>query len=92
MKMNKVLAWVAAFGMSSALWAGSVQLHNQDSHSYRYLSNSSESCFSGTHSSISSNTVSSVSSGWFCLHEEKPAVYLQEGKKYKIKNGKVMEQ
>lgn len=92
MKRNLVcLAAAAALLLASASAFASVTISNKDSKSYKLLLNSSESCFSGTHTSISSNTTTSVGAGWACLDEVKPAVKLEDGKSYVIKGGKIEE-
>lgn len=86
MKKLLVLLFVALF---TTVAFAAANLSNKDSKSYKLLLNSSESCFSGTHTSIGSNTSTSVSAGWACLDKKKPAVKLENGKSYIIKNGKI---
>jgi len=79
--------------LTITLFAGSafasVTVSNQDSNRYDVLIASSDSCFSGTHTSIGGNTTTSFSAGWFCLNEKKPAFKIEDGKSYIIKNGKI---
>jgi len=75
--------------VSAGVYAG-VTLINKDSKRYYYMANTSKSCFSGGVTSyISSNTTSSVPAGWFCLNKSKPAVKLNDGERWFIKNGKL---
>ncbi|HOX42668.1 MAG TPA: hypothetical protein PK668_03670 [Myxococcota bacterium] len=88
--MKRIACIVAVLGISlfalSAL-AG-VTLSNQDSQSYKLLIASSDSCFSGTHTSISSNTTTGVGPGWLCIDEKKPGYEMKDGETWIIKNGK----
>ena len=88
---KKILALVAAGAITllSATAFASVTLTNKDAKSYKLLIASSDSCFSGTHTSIGSNTTTSVGSGYICINEEKPAYKVEDGKSYVIKDGKV---
>ena len=86
--MKKLLAILFCVLFATVAFASS-NLMNKDTRSYKLLVNSSPSCFSGTHTSISSNNSTSVSSGWACLDEIKPAVKLEDGKSYVIKIGKI---
>ncbi|HMX58296.1 MAG TPA: hypothetical protein PKE49_17350 [Leptospiraceae bacterium] len=90
--MKKYVLSLAISSLFSTAVMASANLYNSDSQSYRLLLDSSESCFSGTHTSIESNTRTSVSSGWACLGEEKPAVKLEDGKSYVIRNGVIQEE
>ncbi|PID48197.1 MAG: hypothetical protein CR967_01135 [Proteobacteria bacterium] len=86
-KLTAVLLGI--FVASSAI--ASVTLKNEDSTSYKLLLKSSQSCFSGTHTSISGGTTSTqIDAGWACLNEKKPAVKLEDGKTYVIKDGKIV--
>ncbi|PID77651.1 MAG: hypothetical protein CSB24_00470 [Deltaproteobacteria bacterium] len=87
-KLSVVLLGV--FFASSAM--ATVSLSNKDSKQYQLLLNSSETCFAGTESSINSSTTSKVDAGWACLNKQKPAVKLEEGKSYIIKDGKIVEE
>ncbi len=88
MNIKTTLAFILCATATSA-WA-SANLYNSDSRSYRLLLDSSESCFSGTHTSIESNTRTSVSAGWACVDEQQPAVRLEDGKSYVIRNGAIV--
>jgi hypothetical protein len=80
---------IGAISLFTVPAMASVTLSNQDSREYKLLLDTSESCFSGTHTRIQSNTTTTVSAGWICLNEEKPAVKLEDGKYYEIKDGKI---
>jgi hypothetical protein len=90
--MTKKLATCSVLAITS-LFAfqalASVTLSNKDSREYKILIASSDSCFSGTHTSIGSNTTTTVDAGYLCINEEKPAYKLEDGKRYVIKDGKV---
>jgi hypothetical protein len=91
-KLSSSLLACALFLSASVAFA-SISLHNKDPKSYKILLASSDSCFSGTHTSIGSNTITSLSSTtkYICLDEKKPAYKVEDGKKYEIKDGKVVE-
>jgi hypothetical protein len=86
--MNKILITLFGIVFTSSVTASSL-LSNKDSNQYKLLLNSSESCFSGTHTQINGNTTTSVSDGWACLNEQKPAIKLEKDKEYIIKNGQI---
>lgn len=69
-----------------------VTLSNKDSREYQLLLDTSDSCFSGLHTYVSSYTTRKAPEGWACLNKQKPAVKLEKGKDYMIKNGKIQPQ
>lgn len=86
--MRKLLV-LGALLVSGVAFAGS--LHNKDGVSHKILLTDSDSCFSGTHSSIGSNTIQQISSStkFICVEEAKPAFPIDPGKDYVIEDGKV---
>ncbi|PIE74604.1 MAG: hypothetical protein CSA18_04455 [Deltaproteobacteria bacterium] len=89
MKKLLVIILLSLFIASSAM--ASASLSNRDFKQYKILAASTQFCFSGIHTFISSNTTISVPAGWVCLKEKKPAVRLESGKYYIIKNGRIKE-
>ncbi len=85
MRMLGVVLGVCISGVALA----SVGLTNEDSKEYRLLLSDGETCFSGTHTAIGSNTTTSVSSAvkYICLNEQKPAFAIEDGKSYVIRDG-----
>ncbi len=69
----------------------SVSLKNEDSRQHQLLLKTSDTCFSGTHTSINGHTTSNVDPGWACVDKKKPAVKLENGKSYVIRNGRIVE-
>jgi hypothetical protein len=88
-------AWIVATGVliSTPAWA-EIGLYNSDSHGYKLLLADSDTCFSGTHTSIGSNTRQSLSSTtkFVCIDENKPAYPVTDGKHYKIQGGVLKEE
>ncbi len=88
--MKKFTIALASILVASSAFA-SVTLTNKDSKSHQLLVNTSETCFAGTHTSLNSNTTSTqIDAGWACVDGKKPAVKLENGKSYIIKNGKII--
>ncbi len=87
LSISLTLALVLTAGLALA----SAKLHNADSRTHKLLVSTSESCFSGTHTSIGSNTTTDIPAGWVCVDEKKPAVKVKDGKQYVIKNGELKE-
>ena len=87
----RTFAMTLALLVSGTAFAGS-SLHNADAkHTILYAD--SDSCFSGTHSSIESNTTTEVSAGkYICVDEHMPGVLVEDGHKYEIKGGVVVAQ
>jgi hypothetical protein len=78
------LAWLA---MSTSAFAGSITIRNEDDVRYTLLLNA-DTCFSGQHTSIDPGyTKTWPDVAFVCLNEMKPAVPVQSGKVYVIKNG-----
>ncbi len=88
--MNKFTTALLSLLIASSAIA-SVTLKNEDSSNHRLLIKSSKTCFGGTETSLNSGTVSSqIDAGWACVDGKKPAVKLEDGKTYVIKNGKIV--
>lgn len=73
----------------SATALASVTLTNKDSQRYELRIATSDSCFSGTDTSIGGNTTSTFTAGWLCIDKKKPAYKIEDGKAYVIEGGKV---
>ncbi len=90
--MNKhliTLLFAAVMAVSAGIAYASVELSNEDSREYRILIADSDSCFSGTRTYIGGSTTTSVNAGWLCINEEKPGYKMDDGKSYRIKNGRL---
>ena len=89
--MKKIFTILLFAAFTTAVFGGSTKLSNEDGRRHEYRANAGgESCFTGgTISYIGSNTHSSVPSGWFCLHDKKPAVMFKDGEHWVIKNGEL---
>ena len=86
--LTALVALVALTAFSAAAFA-SVTITNKDSQKYELRIATSDSCFSGTDTSIGGNTTSTFTSGWLCLNKEKPGYKIEDGKTYLIEGGKV---
>ena len=89
----RCLFMTAAFLVSGAARA-EVGLYNSDSTGHKLLLADSDTCFSGTHTSIGSNTHTTVSGStkFVCIGEEKPAYPVRDDHHYKIVGGVLKEE
>lgn len=89
--MRAIVA-LAGLLISTTAFAG-ISLFNSDGHSYKLLLSGGNACFTGTQTSIASNTATTVSSKtkYICLNETTPAYRVEDGKDYVIRDGELKE-
>lgn len=88
-RIGMVLAAIAGLTLFAGAALAEVKITNEDSKSYDLRIATSDSCFSGTDTSIGGNSTSTFSAGWLCIERKTPAFKIEDGKHYVIKGGKV---
>ena len=73
---------------------GTITIHNADKTDHAVLITQEDACTLGLHSKVYSNNtttfdVDRTTGSWMCVDEVGPAIKLEDGKVYEIKNGRL---
>lgn len=73
---------------------GTITVHNADKTDHAVLITQEDNCTLGLHSKVYSNNtttfdVDRTTGSWMCVDEVGPAIKLEDGKVYEIKNGRL---